>query len=600
MGASCLIRNRAAAMATRAVAAGRGVLAAVCLLPLALARPLPTSAVLGPLERDIGPLERDIERDLDALSLARVPLANPAGPGATDPTCAEQAPKPTTGAMKGETSCELVKKDELKKIKEPSAAQLRTAGLKKWDPCNHFFRMKMATWGTDTQNKKAGAIRCESNSFLSSAPCGTGSWNFKKWKAGDQYQQCKPGTAGGDAWVSTVYEKALRDQATAMAAARANGYGDKEVQNLKSAAAQVGRIKSKNPLALLEIEQTVTAETDAALSRSRSGAADLLLKKEQELVDRMAKNALNALKAVKPARTANLLKKDHDAANSLPANEAERNRVEAQWLKPTADSDLPFGMAALLAQAPAENWDARAVITAHNKHKEWVGGLQYEGGIIDLDGHDGFLAMGDPHGDLHTFQRLLLGFGIINGLGHWVRASTSSFKPLSSEFSGQVGGNRVVAVHGDLADRGADLKGLLELIRRLQVEAYAEGGLFLLVLGNHDAYFTRLHGLKLRIRAVANDSHLCWQWTRARRFHATSITCSRCMTRTAISRSTWQRRTTRASAARTHGKRRSNQTVALSETGGSSSLWCCGSSFQPRKPATYSAMPVSRNATSKD
>ena len=53
-----------------------------------------------------------------------------------------------------------------------------------------------------------------------------------------------------------------------------------------------------------------------------------------------------------------------------------------------------------------------------------------------------------------------------------------------------MGGKRVVAVLGDLSDRGADLKALLELIRRLQCEALVAGGLFLLVLGNHDVYFT--------------------------------------------------------------------------------------------------------------
>ena len=194
---------------------------------------------------------------------------------------------------------------------------------------------------------------------------------------------------------------ALWREAAAMNAAVASGYADPDVEALNQATAQVGGAKTKPAEAATAAETEETKRRLARGVRARKSAAVKLVASETELVQRMGQNACN--NAGKNAC--------QDAAN------AEKARVLAQWLK-------PGGNALLTTEAPAETWTAEQLVEYHGKHKTWMEDtLQGGGGVIDLTGHDGFLAIGDPHGDFHTFQRLLFGFGIINALGHWARTT---------------------------------------------------------------------------------------------------------------------------------------------------------------------------------
>lgn len=81
----------------------------------------------------------------------------------------------------------------------------------------------------------------------------------------------------------------------------------------------------------------------------------------------------------------------------------------------------------------------------------------------------GLVAIGDVHGDIVTFEALLASLGLVDKDGHWI------------------GGTRSLVQTGDLLDRGAGSREVMELLMRLESEARAGGGRVTVLLGNHEA-----------------------------------------------------------------------------------------------------------------
>jgi hypothetical protein len=78
------------------------------------------------------------------------------------------------------------------------------------------------------------------------------------------------------------------------------------------------------------------------------------------------------------------------------------------------------------------------------------------------------VAIGDLHGDLGGARAALRAAGAIDDHDRWI------------------GGDLMIVQTGDVLDRGDDERAILDLIARLEVEARAAGGAFVLLLGNHE------------------------------------------------------------------------------------------------------------------
>ncbi|HEY5938654.1 MAG TPA: metallophosphoesterase [Kofleriaceae bacterium] len=78
------------------------------------------------------------------------------------------------------------------------------------------------------------------------------------------------------------------------------------------------------------------------------------------------------------------------------------------------------------------------------------------------------VAIGDLHGDLAATRAALRTAGAIDAKDRWV------------------GGALVVVQTGDVLDRGDDEQAILDLVAKLELEAKAAGGAFIMLLGNHE------------------------------------------------------------------------------------------------------------------
>lgn len=90
-------------------------------------------------------------------------------------------------------------------------------------------------------------------------------------------------------------------------------------------------------------------------------------------------------------------------------------------------------------------------------------------GQVQWSGVERVVAFADVHGAHAELVRLLRETGIVDGQDRWVAGRT-----------------HVVSL-GDLLDRGADSRKVMDLLMRLQGEAQAAGGRLHVVLGNHEA-----------------------------------------------------------------------------------------------------------------
>lgn len=78
------------------------------------------------------------------------------------------------------------------------------------------------------------------------------------------------------------------------------------------------------------------------------------------------------------------------------------------------------------------------------------------------------VAIGDIHGSLEGFRAILTSAGLLGADGHWS------------------GGTATLVQTGDVTDRGAEVRGVFDLIRQLEREAPAQGGRVVALLGNHE------------------------------------------------------------------------------------------------------------------
>jgi hypothetical protein len=87
----------------------------------------------------------------------------------------------------------------------------------------------------------------------------------------------------------------------------------------------------------------------------------------------------------------------------------------------------------------------------------------------EWEGVERIVAIGDVHGAYDRFVEILKTAGLIDGEGRWS------------------GGTAHLIQLGDVVDRGPDSRKALDLVRRLEREAEAAGGMVHLLLGNHEA-----------------------------------------------------------------------------------------------------------------
>lgn len=78
------------------------------------------------------------------------------------------------------------------------------------------------------------------------------------------------------------------------------------------------------------------------------------------------------------------------------------------------------------------------------------------------------VAIGDIHGSLEGFRAILTSAGLLGADGHWS------------------GGAATLVQTGDVTDRGAEVRGVFDLVRQLEREAPAQGGRVVALLGNHE------------------------------------------------------------------------------------------------------------------
>ena len=78
------------------------------------------------------------------------------------------------------------------------------------------------------------------------------------------------------------------------------------------------------------------------------------------------------------------------------------------------------------------------------------------------------VAIGDVHGSLSGLVAILKSTGLIDDAGHWA------------------GGTTTFVQTGDLTDRGAEVRGVLDLMMALEGEASKAGGRVEALVGNHE------------------------------------------------------------------------------------------------------------------
>src|SRR5687768_17644890 len=78
------------------------------------------------------------------------------------------------------------------------------------------------------------------------------------------------------------------------------------------------------------------------------------------------------------------------------------------------------------------------------------------------------VAIGDIHGEIDGFKRILQAAGLADATGRWT------------------GGRTHLIQTGDYTDRGAGTRAVLDLLMRLEPQAKSAGGRAFALLGNHE------------------------------------------------------------------------------------------------------------------
>jgi hypothetical protein len=85
-----------------------------------------------------------------------------------------------------------------------------------------------------------------------------------------------------------------------------------------------------------------------------------------------------------------------------------------------------------------------------------------------VSGTSRVVAVGDLHGNADAFEEILVVTGLVDAELHWC------------------GGTATLVQLGDILDRGAQVRRILDLLMRLQIEAAESGGQVVVLLGNHE------------------------------------------------------------------------------------------------------------------
>jgi hypothetical protein len=91
-----------------------------------------------------------------------------------------------------------------------------------------------------------------------------------------------------------------------------------------------------------------------------------------------------------------------------------------------------------------------------------------DGEVARLQASGRVVAIGDVHGSYEGLRTILRTTGLTDAQDRWI------------------GGDAILVQTGDLMDRGADVREVFDLLRRLQREAPATGGRIVTLLGNHE------------------------------------------------------------------------------------------------------------------
>lgn len=89
-------------------------------------------------------------------------------------------------------------------------------------------------------------------------------------------------------------------------------------------------------------------------------------------------------------------------------------------------------------------------------------------GQYRFTGVERVVAMSDPHGAYDAMVATLANAGVVDADGNWTGAATH------------------LVITGDLLDRGADSRRIMDLVMKLEEQALADGGRVHLTLGNHE------------------------------------------------------------------------------------------------------------------
>jgi len=94
--------------------------------------------------------------------------------------------------------------------------------------------------------------------------------------------------------------------------------------------------------------------------------------------------------------------------------------------------------------------------------------LQSNADVCNLQTTERIVAIGDIHGAFDNFVAILRTAGLVDGRQRWT------------------GGKTVFVQTGDILDRGPDSRQAMDLLRKLEKDAPAAGGLVVPLLGNHE------------------------------------------------------------------------------------------------------------------
>lgn len=91
--------------------------------------------------------------------------------------------------------------------------------------------------------------------------------------------------------------------------------------------------------------------------------------------------------------------------------------------------------------------------------------------IVELDTPEDIFAIGDAHSDYTRLKKALQGAGVIDQSGHWIARRA------------------VLVSTGDMIDKGPRALDVLQFYKTLRDDAHSQGGIVILLAGNHEAEF---------------------------------------------------------------------------------------------------------------